>query len=447
MDIKLNNFGKIKEAYIQLNGLTLIAGLNDTGKSTVGKCLFALIKAVNTYPKTYEIIKKKYFYSEYIASLRMKVKNLRLHILKHSNHALDYNKYRILEKFLYSGYLEFDRDSNINNRPLEFDRHLNIEKLHELLKLCEIYKIDNINDIKKTIFEAEEYLNKLDSDKDKIKEACRRILIDIFSGNLNNSLYYQDESTINYSELLKIRIKNDEIDIIGTPELKAISFTDVLFIDNPNILDQANTLQNFYFLAYSDEFTSFTEDTMSKIVNASKKIQKENFNKNLLNFFHNVFSSAKFEYDKSQDKLKYKVSDKAKSLEISNIAMGSKSFGLLYILLKSGVLQKDSLLILDEPENHLHPEWQIKYAEIICKMISEGFYVLITSHSPYFIQALRKYAEIYKILENKTDFYFAEKTNKQNYSIISNVKDEYGNIDTEKIFDSLYKPFETLDNE
>lgn len=37
MDIKLRNFGKIKEADIQLSGLTLIAGPNDSGKSTVGK--------------------------------------------------------------------------------------------------------------------------------------------------------------------------------------------------------------------------------------------------------------------------------------------------------------------------------------------------------------------------------------------------------------------------
>ena len=131
---------------------------------------------------------------------------------------------------------------------------------------------------------------------------------------------------------------------------------------------------------------------------------------------------------------------------IQNIASGSKSFGLIYLLLKAGVITKDSLLVLYEPENHLHPSWQIKYEEILCKMVANGYYVLITSHSPYFIQALKTYATKYNIIDDKTEFYFAEKLNKENYSLIDNIKDSNGNIDTEKIFESLYQPFETLRN-
>ena len=42
MKIKLENVGKIKEANIELNGITIIAGENSTGKSTVGKMLFCV---------------------------------------------------------------------------------------------------------------------------------------------------------------------------------------------------------------------------------------------------------------------------------------------------------------------------------------------------------------------------------------------------------------------
>ena len=56
-------------------------------------------------------------------------------------------------------------------------------------------------------------------------------------------------------------------------------------------------------------------------------------------------------------------------------------------------------------------------------MVAKGYYVLITSHGPYFIQALKVYATKYGIIDNKTDFYFAEKLDKQNYSSIVNVKD------------------------
>ncbi|RUM70956.1 MAG: hypothetical protein DSZ07_01520, partial [Sulfurovum sp.] len=40
MTLELKNIGMIKEANVKIDGLTVIAGKNDTGKSTVGKALF-----------------------------------------------------------------------------------------------------------------------------------------------------------------------------------------------------------------------------------------------------------------------------------------------------------------------------------------------------------------------------------------------------------------------
>ena len=49
MELKIQNVNKIKSADIKLNGLTVIVGENDSGKSTVGRVLFSVIKSlVNT---------------------------------------------------------------------------------------------------------------------------------------------------------------------------------------------------------------------------------------------------------------------------------------------------------------------------------------------------------------------------------------------------------------
>lgn len=40
MKICLKNIGKIKEADIELDGITIIAGDNNTGKSTIGKSVY-----------------------------------------------------------------------------------------------------------------------------------------------------------------------------------------------------------------------------------------------------------------------------------------------------------------------------------------------------------------------------------------------------------------------
>ncbi|MBE9563561.1 MAG: AAA family ATPase, partial [Proteobacteria bacterium] len=47
--LNIKNVGLIKEASIKINGLTVIAGENDTGKSTVGKSLFFINQ--NSYVK------------------------------------------------------------------------------------------------------------------------------------------------------------------------------------------------------------------------------------------------------------------------------------------------------------------------------------------------------------------------------------------------------------
>jgi len=44
MTLELKNIGMIKEANVKIDGLTVIAGENDTGKSTLGKVLYALIR-------------------------------------------------------------------------------------------------------------------------------------------------------------------------------------------------------------------------------------------------------------------------------------------------------------------------------------------------------------------------------------------------------------------
>ena len=52
MKLLLRNFAKIKEAEIRFDGLTVIAGNNNTGKSTVGKVLFTLFHSLRDMPRS-----------------------------------------------------------------------------------------------------------------------------------------------------------------------------------------------------------------------------------------------------------------------------------------------------------------------------------------------------------------------------------------------------------
>ena len=49
---------------------------------------------------------------------------------------------------------------------------------------------------------------------------------------------------------------------------------------------------------------------------------------------------------------------------------------------------KRQLVMIEEPETHLHPRFQRKMAEILLGMAQEGKQVLITSHSDHILQTL-----------------------------------------------------------
>ena len=58
MILELKNIGMIKEANVKIDGLTVIAGENDTGKSTVGKALYLILNFLYGYAKM--LIKRIY---------------------------------------------------------------------------------------------------------------------------------------------------------------------------------------------------------------------------------------------------------------------------------------------------------------------------------------------------------------------------------------------------
>ena len=84
-------------------------------------------------------------------------------------------------------------------------------------------------------------------------------------------------------------------------------------------------------------------------------------------------------------------------IHVGNLAMGAKVFALLRMLLDNGTITKDTILILDEPEVHLHPEWQNVLAELLVLIMQEiHATILLTTHSSQFLMALETYTKQYK---------------------------------------------------
>ena len=90
-----------------------------------------------------------------------------------------------------------------------------------------------------------------------------------------------------------------------------------------------------------------------------------------------------------------------------NLSTGMKSFVILKMLIEKGCIREKDVVILDEPEIHLHPQWQIAYAELIV-LLQKHFdlSVVVTTHSPYFVDAINLFSCKYEI-DSKVHYYLS----------------------------------------
>ena len=72
MRLEVQNFAKIKKADIKIDGITVIAGENNTGKSTVGKILYSIFNSVYNIADKVEASRK----NEIISRCRSVAKNV-----------------------------------------------------------------------------------------------------------------------------------------------------------------------------------------------------------------------------------------------------------------------------------------------------------------------------------------------------------------------------------
>ena len=407
MKLTINNIGKLKNAEVEINGITVIAGENNTGKSTVGKALWSIF---NSFYKTDKQI------------LNEKSKNIEeeLTFINRSN-LTNFQSYRNfrekIEKF-------------VNEIFTDTDYFLKEGFLRE--------KIMNVfGDVdEKIILEISENVRKILKipNRKVIEQIVQNRLITEFNNQVNN-IYSNKLGEIKLEvkdSEYEVKLQNNEV--IELTDEKFLN-TEALYIDNPNIIDDVPT----FFLDNSvinhkihliNKLNNFKEENIIKDIIIKEKLEKvyEKLNdimngkfvkKNLGNVF---YQKNKYEFN------------------IKNLSMGLKTFAILKILLENNSLKEKGTIILDEPEIHLHPEWQVLFAELIVLLQKEfEMHILLTTHSPYFLKAIQVFSRKYEIFD-KCKYYIGEIDGEE-----STIIDTTDNL--ENIFYKLTIPFENLMNE
>ena len=394
---KIKGLGSIKEAEIDIAPFTLIAGKNNTGKSFATKSLYCILEALN---------------DDYVATLLAK-----LYV-------------RIRSKF-FEFSNELHKPALIDNKFFDFFEEHYLKLLDDILRQVQnndeiILKIF-VNDLKNALMRIEDYIEKrkkVQKFKGIIQsireiESITKQIIDIseepikyivkaIDKNLNINFKNNFEIT-SFSSILNIDNKKHKLllDIgnIGKIEIdsnleqlefslsrdgvkKIQQLSNVIYIDSPVYAKLMKLLSGKTYLSdllgndkflkdyplYVDRFYTFLEkkyidkpeflhlsNKIQKIINGKLKIDN---NKNINFIYQN------------------------KNIPISLTAMGVTNIGIVDMLIRNNSINKGSFLIIDEPEVHLHPEWQVEFVNILYDIAKAGANVIITSHSIDIVKAV-----------------------------------------------------------
>ena len=420
MKLTLKNIGKIGTASVEINGITVIAGENNTGKSTVGRALFAVFNS--------------------FCNVQKQIENERIDSIEN-----------LLDKMYMNVGLNFMRIANTNEMAKTIVAHIDLyrktelsdmqEDIRELLLQYDEGKSVSLdeNTITETASRIKDVLNV--SGLDFLKSVLERKLNAEFNEQVCN-IFSEDDGEIQLQikdTVITVSIENEgAVDIQNSGEVSL--HTEVVYIDDPFVLDDLNV----FYRRIPSTFLDHRYHLRTKLFlpNPKANVFDEIITKDKLNsIYEKIYSVCSGDViQNKQFVMGYQRKDSDKVLNVRNLSTGLKTFVILKMLLTSGVIEQNGTIILDEPEIHLHPEWQLLFAELIVLIQKEfGVHVLLNTHSPYFLRAIQVYSAKYESADT-CKYYLSEVFENQ-----ANITDVTDNID--KIYAKLSHPLQRLEDE
>lgn len=414
MKLELKNVGAFEAASIEIDGITVIAGENGSGKSTIGKALYAIFHGLSSFDD--------------------KIYGRRLKNICNLLSKMPYEYISDIKKLYGRSELkEFSKDIILNSKKYLDNKSILID---DLIRYYEIADTDTgtvnsyIDEIAKSILES---LNLTDNE----------LLISLINESFNKEFNFEINNRYNESAAnvnLYVRDKNIDVKIVDDSVIDIINpiklIKDVVYIDDPYVLDDLNISREGLFAFHTENHRG---DLIKKLTNKCiDDIEMIKINNKLKTIFNRLNGISLGQLVLTGSVYKYIDPSTNIDLDVRNIATGLKAFVIVKTLLLNGKLEEKGTIILDEPEIHLHPKWQIILAELIV-LIHKVFnmHILLTTHSPYFLRAIEVFSLKHSVKE-KTRYYLASRG--ASVSKIEDVTD-----DTGKIYKLLAEAFEDLD--
>lgn len=422
MVLSLKNIGKLATAQVVIDGITVIAGENDTGKSTVGKALFAIFNSFYNVDK--KVLADQIDSIESVLTLMHRNDVSRAPVAYYT---------RILAEKIVTNWVSLSQESSFKNQINDSMSQM-AENLGKEKEGSDFIKGSDSDEVVRRI---QEIMNI--SEEEILKAIVEKKMDAEFNGQIT-SLFSDQKGEIRLQirdESILLSIENSSVTRI---ENSINLHTEAVYVDDPFLLDEVPLPYVGTGAKYDDHRSHLRRKLFG---HASRKTVVEGIivNNKFKNIYEKISSVCSGEIvRKTQTEYGYKSAGSDKLLNVRNLSTGLKTFVILKTLLMNGGIEYNGVVILDEPEIHLHPEWQLLFAELIVMLHKEfGIHILLNTHSPYFLRAIQVYSAKYEMAD-KCKYYLSENSGSQ--ATITDVSD-----DIERIYAKLSKPLQDLEDE
>ncbi len=413
MKLYLKNIGKIENCEIEINGISIIAGVNNTGKSTVGRSLFAIFNGFHAIQN--QIIEERISSIENILdrlAFRGRISDIhRMHNLAQSIIQENINDAELLKQNILDYFAEYEKTVD------------------------DLIEEDLLN---KTILRIKEVLGIDDSTL--LKTILSKRLNGEFNGQISN-IFNDNGSEISLEiahERITTFISDNKVFDVYNPSNISLH-TEAIYIDDPFVLDESAGEGFYYRMFTMHDHRNVLRQKLVESLRSGNIVDEIIAENKLDSIYQKISQACDGDIVRNKIGIGYRKRNDDKTLYIRNLSTGMKTFAILKTLLINGIVEENGTIILDEPEIHLHPEWQLLFAELIVLLCKEfGLHILMNTHSPYFLRAIQVYSGVYSVAD-KCRYYLSEADSGK--AIISDVTG-----DIERIYAKLSAPLQHLED-
>ena len=416
---KIENYHAIGHADIEIEGITVIAGGNGCGKSTLSRWLYYLIQTIVKYDH--------YLFADFRKEIAVALENLSS--LTNAWDLPDTEGYGdILAKA--TALISVTQDDDIENITIYYNK--GVEAFCNLLQkfLGEETDVNSKKRILK-VLEVESEMKPLPRFKEislanfqeslhKYYELKARKDISLIWNNITNIYREKD------AHPTAIQFSEDDVQMLKDKVGTLFDLTNSLYIDTPIISSMENPRKYYW------------RELKHNMLYPKEGFKLSDKERGLLKIIEGMTEGTFVVDNTFGSELIYKGGNGVQ-VKLDKVASGFKPFAYMQRLIENGWLDGKTLLEIDEPETNLHPQWIVEFAHllvIVNKIL--GTKIMIASHNPDMVSAIRYIAEKEGLLD-KTHFYLAEQ---REGTELFDYKDLGNDIDP--VFESFNKSYETL---